>query len=255
MKSLIKPTLLLFLTAFLESDATARTFTSANGQEIEAEITFVSGGKVTLERSDGRVFSVAPEMFSQEDQAYISKWKEDNKGKVPPHLKDQQPRMTIDVSTGKTHKDDDLPNGYIDEKKQKVRIKAKLESSDPIYPIIDAKLTAMVLGRSPITRDTAVVYKQVFKGIELPLSEVKEYECKGFELWYDDRGAMYGHKFRGYIVYLEDPQGKILHAKCIPGAAENYMENVKKLKAGDVINNRYEKKGTTSLKKSVLNVR
>ncbi len=233
----------------------ARDFTSSTGQKIVAELVFVSGDNVTLKRPDGKTVGVPMNRFSDEDQKYILEWKKNNKGKVPEHLKNKKPRMDMRVSTGKTLKDDDKISGYIDEHKQKIHIKVSLENQDTVYPIVDAKLTILVIGRSPESGNDAIVYKKQFTKIELPLSEKKSYNGSPFELWYDDRGAMYGHKYRGYIVFLEDPNGKILSEVTIPGSAEKYLEAAKKLKEGDVFDKRYIKKDSVRLDKSVRGVK
>lgn len=235
--------------SFLEGFA--REFTSSTGQKIVAEIVLVSGETVTLKRPNGKIVDVPLKRFSDEDQKFILEWKKENKGKVPEHLKNKKPRMEIRVSTGKTSKEDDQFSGFIDEHKQKVRMKVSLENQDSVYPIQNAKLTILVLGRSPETGDDAVVYKKQFSGIDLPLSEKKTFEGNQFELWYDDRGAMYGHKYKGYIVFLEDPTGKILVEATIPGPAEKYLEAAKKLNAGEVYDKSYKRKYDISLDKSV----
>ncbi len=228
----------------------ARDFTSSTGQKIVAELVFVSGDSVTLKRSDGKTVAVALSRFSDEDQEYILEWKKNNRGKVPEYLKNKKPRMNMRVSTGKTSKNDDRLSGYIDEHKQKIHIKVSLENQDAVYPVVDAKLTILVIGRSPESGDDAIVYKKQFTKIELLLSEKKSYNGNPFELWYDDRGAMYGHKYRGYIVFLEDPNGKILGEVTIPGSAEKYLEAAKKLKEGDVFDKRYIRKGSVRLNQS-----
>lgn len=235
--------------------AEAREFTSSSGQKMEAEIYSVSGDSVTLARSDGKQFSVPLTRFSAADQVYIKKWAEENKGKVPAHLKDKKPRMTMRISTGKTSKDDDQISGFIDERKQNVQLTATMENKDAVYPITDAKMTMMVFGESPETGDNAVVYQQEFNGIDLPLNQEKTLEGKGFELWYDDEGAMYGFKYKGYLVFLEDPEGKILHETSIPGTAAKYLDNARKLKAGDVYDRDYKRTSSVSLSRAVKNMR
>lgn len=239
---------------FVCQSAAAREFTSSTGQKMQAEVYSVSGDSVTLARSDGKRFSVPISRFSAGDQVYIKKWAEENKGKVPAHLKDKKPRMTIRVSTGKTSKDDEQITGFIDERKQKLQLTATMENKDAVYPVVDAKLTMMVFGESPETGENAVVYQQEFSDIDLPLNEEKSLFGKGFELWYDDVGAMYGFKYKGYLVFLEDPEGKILHETSIPGTAAKHLENSRKLRAGDVYDREYKKKGNVSLSRAVKNV-
>lgn len=232
--------------------AAAREFVSTEGQKIEAEIVSVSGDNlVMLKRSDGITFSVPLARFVAVDQAHILEWKEANKSAVPAHLKDVKPRLVIRVSTGKTNKDDDQISGYIDEHKQKIRIGVVLENKDAVYPITNAKLTMIVFGTSPETKADAVVYREEIGSLDLPLNVEKTFEGKGFELWYDDRGAMYGHKFKGYAVFLEDPEGKILGEVTIPGPAQNYLAEIKSLLPGDVFDGKYKKTSTVRLEMSV----
>jgi hypothetical protein len=51
-----------------------RVFTNSNGSTIEAEILSHKDGKVTLRRVDNKEFEVNPEIFSADDQKYISAW-------------------------------------------------------------------------------------------------------------------------------------------------------------------------------------
>lgn len=228
-----------------------RDFTSTTGQTIKAEILFVQGTNVILKKSGSKNFTVPISRFTSADQSFIEKWEKKNAGKPPAHLKNKKPRMTIVVSTGKTNKDDDRESGYVDEHKQKVQMKVELENNDAIYPIQNATLTVMVIGQSPETKKNAIVSKEIFKKIDLPLNQKRSYEGKPFELWYDDYGAMYGHKWKGYIVALQDSEGKILGEKTIPGSAAKYIDAALSLKSGDVFDNKYSKRGTVSLKMSV----
>ena len=229
----------------------AREFTSSSGKVLVADIVFVTGNTATLKRADGKTVDVPLKLFSEDDQKFILEWKEKNKGKIPEHLKNKKPRMGFRVTTGKTSKKDDQISGYIDEHKQKMHIKVALENQDTVYPISDAKLTILVIGKSPESGKEAIVYKKQFSGINLPINEEKVFEGDKFELWYDDRGAMYGHKYKGYITFLEDPSGKILGEATIPGTAAKYLEAAKKLKTGDVIDKQYTSKYTVRLDKSV----
>jgi hypothetical protein len=242
----------LLMMVLVSSSLSAREFISSEGQKIEAEIILVSSDDlVSLKRADGVPFSVPLDRFSEADQKHILEWKEANKDTVPAHLKDAMPRMVIRVSTGKTNKSDEQLSGYLDEHKQKVRIGVVLENKDAVYPIANAKLTMMVFGTSPESKADAVVYREEISSIDLPLNIEKTFEGKAFELWYDDKGAMYGHKFKGYAVFLEDPQGKILAEVTIPGPAANYLAEIKSLKVGDVFDGKYKKTSSARLDQSV----
>lgn len=209
------------------------------------------GESVSVKQANGKVVAIPLKRFSAPDQKFINEWKAANKGTVPPHLKNKKPRLDMRVSNGRTSKSDDQLSGFVDEKKQKLRISATLENNDAVYPIVDAKLTMLMFGRSPETGDDAVVYRVEFKDIELPFAEEKVFRGEPFELWYDDEGAMYGFKYRGYVAVLKDPEGKVLGEVTQPSSAAKYLANVTKLKTGDVFDNTYKKSGTVRLTKSV----
>lgn len=232
--------------------AAPREFTSTDGATILAEVQFVADGKVSLQRSDGRSFTVPVTRFSPEDQLYIQKWQEENKGKVPPHLKDKKPRINMRVSTGaRSSKEDDKESGFVNEQKKKVALKAVVVNEDAVYPIDTVNVTFMIWGRSPETRENVVVHRQDFPNEKLPLNITREFQGESLEIWFDDIGAMYGHEYKGYFIYIADPSGKILAEKNIPSSANKYMDAVKELKAGDVFNNKYEKKGQESVSRTV----
>ncbi len=227
------------------------TLTSKDGKTIAATILSVTGDNVQLKRADGVTFNVPVNRFDPNTQMAITKWQEENKGKVPPHLRDKKPRMDIRVNTGRTSRDGDQFSGFIDERKQKIAFKIELENQDAVYPIDTVNVTLLVVGESPITRQDAVVYKEVFKGVKLPLNEDVTINAKPFELWYDDEGAMYGHKYEGYFVLVQDAEGKVLGEKTIPSSAAKYIDAIKTLNAGDTLGRGFSKAGTTSLSGSV----
>lgn len=60
--------------ALLCADAQGRTFTSAKGDKLDAEISSVTGDSVRLQLPDRRIVTVAFRDFCAEDQAYIIQW-------------------------------------------------------------------------------------------------------------------------------------------------------------------------------------
>jgi hypothetical protein len=56
------------------AQAEMRDFTNTGGNVIRAELVSHKGGKVTLKRSDGKEFEIAPTVFSTDDQAFIKAW-------------------------------------------------------------------------------------------------------------------------------------------------------------------------------------
>jgi len=72
----------LALTLVLASPASAemRTFTNSQGREIEAEVTGVSGTKVTLKLANGKSYTIPITSLSKPDQLYVKVWKDLDKG-------------------------------------------------------------------------------------------------------------------------------------------------------------------------------
>ena len=54
--------------------AELRTFTNEKGQKIEAEITAVSGSKVTLRMANGRTYTILTKTLTLADQVYVDEW-------------------------------------------------------------------------------------------------------------------------------------------------------------------------------------
>ncbi|MEM7010955.1 MAG: hypothetical protein AAF585_05670 [Verrucomicrobiota bacterium] len=251
MKTLVMVLVGLGLTVSL-SYAGPREFTSNDGKKLLATIQSITGESVRLKRLDGQSFSVPFSRFSTEDQAYFKQWKEENKGKVPEHLKDKKPRLLMQVSTGaRSSKESDRLSGYVDEKKKKIQLTATLENQDQVYPIDKPSLTLLVWGRSPETGNDTIVHKQVFKEIDLPLAESKKFQGVSMEVWYDDEGAMYGHQYKGYFAFLTAQDGKVLAEKTIPSSAAKHIDMIKKLTAGDVFGRGYRKEGIENVSKTI----
>lgn len=237
--------------AFVTADEKLREFKSTSGSAIKARIMLVKGDKVTIERGDGKRFTVPTDSFSASDVKYISEWKELYKDKVPPIYEKRIPRVDVDVSTGKTNREDDQFSGYVDEHKQLLAYKLKFTNQDSKYPISNASVTLLVFGSEVATGDRAVVYKQVIQNVRMPFAKEIEIEADPFELWYDDRGAMYGFKYKGYAVYVKEPSGKLLCATSIPSSASSNVIALEKLDAGSIYGSGYIDKGKTSVTRSV----
>ncbi len=230
-----------------------RVFTSTDGTEVVGTIVSVIGETVQLKRTDGKTFNVPINRFSATDGEYIKRWKEENKGRVPAHLQNKKPRLRLAVSSGKTNKEDDQISGYVDERKQKMGFKITIENEDPVYPIPEATVTLLVMGEGE-RRERAVVYQKVFEGVALPKNEEKLLAADRFELWYDHEGsAQYGFKYKGYLLWVTAPDGKILGEAVIPSTASRYLDAIQKLNEGDVVDNRFVKTGSASLSNTVKN--
>lgn len=76
-RSLTASAALAFLPV-LASQAALRTFTSPNGQTIQAEIVSASAADVTLKMANGAVITATLDKFSRADQAFVAEWLKSN---------------------------------------------------------------------------------------------------------------------------------------------------------------------------------
>lgn len=234
-------------------DEAPRNFTDAGGTaSIMATVVSIQGDQVELKRSDGKTFVLPINRLGVDDALYLKEWQQKNPGKQggqssPSGAADLQgrlPRLSIAVYTGKTSKKDDQIAGFYDEKKQKLAFGVELENEERALTKIAVRAVLWVFGTSLESGRDAVVYKEVLPPVELLLYKAIRQDAKSFELWYDDIDAVYGFKYSGYVVVIQDSKGAILGNKTIPGSASRYLENVLKLEAGDEFNKRYEKVDT-----------
>lgn len=252
---------LFLLTAWILPAASAtaedelREFKSNSGASIKARILLVEGDKVTIEREDGKRFTVPAGSLSAADVEYIGEWQDRYKDKAPPIFKDRIPRIDMGVSNGKSNREDDQFGGYVDERKQRMAYTLKFTNQDSKYPIPNATVTLLVFGQEVETGDRAVVFKQVFENVSLPFAKEVVLNADPFELWYDDEGAMYGFKYKGYAAYVKEPGGKTLCASAIPSSASDNIAALEKLDAGSVYGSGYANEGETSLTQSVKKVK
>jgi hypothetical protein len=218
--------------------AEMRRFTSIDGEMTEGKLVAVDGAEVTLQLPDGKKVPVPLERFSETDQEFIRNWHEENKGKVPDHLKDKRPRVDVQFNSGRSIIRSNNQSSHF-------MPSVVIESRDAIYPIHDATLNILMTAKSMRTGKSVVVYKHVFEGIHLPVSKEFRFQCRPFQLWYDENGS--GFKFKGYSVWLEDPEGKVLAELHAPPTAANYVESIQTLDPGDTFDREYKKTGVESL--------
>jgi len=80
------------------SRAEIRTFTDSVGRTLEAELVGMRDGSAVLKLGGGRIAKVPLSSLSDDDQAYVKAWHEENKNKVSP----TDVRLTIDKDTERT---------------------------------------------------------------------------------------------------------------------------------------------------------
>jgi|GEM_PF-2624256 len=139
----------------------ARTFTDRQGRKIEAEITGVSGSKVTLRLANGKSYTLPVSRLSDADQFFVSMWKDAPEGggsgkegttgvAIPPGIqyaieieadkKRVKKRPTIESDTGEV-----TPEEWIFEVKLENGSRARLEGLEMSYRIyVDPKASEKI---------------------------------------------------------------------------------------------------------------
>jgi hypothetical protein len=82
MKTIKNITILLAIFALTMPGAFARTFTNTAGKKIKAELVGMEDGAAILKLGHGRKTNVPLSSLSEEDQAYVKTWHEENKNKI-----------------------------------------------------------------------------------------------------------------------------------------------------------------------------
>ena len=121
-----------------------RELTDSQGRSIRAEVKKVDGDEVTIERDDGRSFTISIDRFIEKDREYIRAKGLEIKNAVPP-------RLLIDFLRAK----DDRENNYGDPDDRQVSFRPTvvIENKDRERTFDDVKVTCIVVGESVFTTD------------------------------------------------------------------------------------------------------
>ena len=114
MKTIKNITILLAIFALTMPGAFARTFTNTTGKKIEAELVGMENGGAMLKLGNGREANVPLGSLSEEDQAYVKTWHEENKNKISKHdleLTIQKKTKRINTSSSGSDSSDSSASG------------------------------------------------------------------------------------------------------------------------------------------------
>lgn len=201
MKRLPASILLLFLFTTLADAEEFRTFTSAaDGRTLEAKLIKLAGENVVIQTKNGRSLTVSPTAFSPEDQAHIKKFAEEQ-------AKLYDPRLDIKFASGKGDRRTDV---YFDERTQELVPGVTIESREQTFEVKDATVTVITFGKHVTTRnELKVLSREAFK-LTLAAGKTAEWSGKKIKLEYDDEDSFrYGHKYAGYLIIVQNDQGRI----------------------------------------------
>jgi hypothetical protein len=219
-------TALALLFATLPLHAEFREFTGRDGQTMTAELISSSGDKVTLKRKDGRKITTNASVFSNKDQEFIKKWKQDQQST-------RIPRLSFEVTTGKsTREADDLGGDYW---RQTFEFVASISNDERDFDIDGAKGTLLIFGKHVVdSNQLSVLSRQEFD-INLPAGRTLTFRAKKFENTFIDIDyARQGHKYNGYLLVVENAGGKVIAADSAPDSFARFAANALKLKTNDL---------------------
>jgi hypothetical protein len=230
----------------------ARSFKSAEGVTVEAEVVLVKDGNVTLKRSDGRRFTHPLSFFSPEDQAALvpgaapsapatspapqtPKATEPQRPATQPSVSARPYSMDVRVSSGKS---DRLSQAeFYDDRLLRLRFSVDITSRETTRELSGAKGTLIVLGKSVVdSRLYGVLGREEFP-MELSIREPFHLDAKTITTEYDDKGSSskYGYRYLGYVLVVQDASGAIVRADASPETYAKFAQKVLNLEATDVV--------------------
>lgn len=201
-----------------------RTLTSSDGRQIEATITDCDEAKVSIQLSNGQVFSNVPiSRFSEDDQKYFRQWILDREAaKLDAHLT-RESRIEVIIKRGR---DDDL-NESGDPDNREVRYDPEIifENEETELSFKNVSGTIVFIGQSVLnSREYHLLNLQDFK-VDLPVGERTTWIGKPFKNIYDDyaqNGSAFGAEYEGFLLILYDKNKK---AQIIKSSKKNWEAN------------------------------
>ncbi|MEM8955743.1 MAG: hypothetical protein AAGD22_16435 [Verrucomicrobiota bacterium] len=202
-----------------------REFTGTTGQTMTAQLVSVSGDQVTLKRENGTTVTTKTTVFSKADQEYIENWHEDRQ-------KSFVPRLSFEVNSGKSNREaDDLGGDYW---RQTFEFVVSITNDERNFDIENGKGSLIVIGKHVAESDNLEVINRQDFDLNIPAGQTLTFRAKEFESTYIDIDyARSGHKYNGYILIVQNPDGKVIGSESAPDTYARFAANALKLKTGD----------------------
>jgi hypothetical protein len=206
--------------------AELRDFTDPNGNTITAEIIAAAGSTVTMKRSDGRSFTTKISVFSEVDQKFIKEWQTKEQS-------NRTPRVSINVDSGKSSREDEAD---YDDMRQTFEFKVQITNTERDFDIAGAKGILLVFAKDVSnSNNLKVISRQEFNA-DIPIGRTLSFTGKKFTNVYDDIDYKHGHRYNGYLLILQNKDGRMIATKGVPDTFTKYHASAIKLKAEDLCN-------------------
>jgi hypothetical protein len=235
------------------SHAETRTFIDQAGRALEGEFVSVNGANVTIKRaSDGQTFTLPTTSFSRADQAYIA----GRSGGAPPAAapstataKVATPPPVAATTPGTPfridlrvypNKNDKAKGGYYDERIQRISYKIDVRNGEQQRGFESGKIIMMAVAKNLQDSDeTQLIVREEFP-VSLKAMMSQTLETKETKLTYDNIYYKYGYKYSGYVCVLKDQAGKTVSIAGSTPGLEKSVDDLLKLKVGDVFDKNYK---------------
>jgi hypothetical protein len=237
------------------SHAETRTFIDQTGRALAGELVSVSGTNVTIKRaSDGQTFTVPTATFSRADQAYIA-----GKGGAGPAVPataaaSSTRSAAVAPATGSSasttpfridlrvypNKNDKAKGGYYDERIQRISYKIDLRNGEQQRDFGSGKVIMLAVAKNlQDSGESQLVVREEFP-VDLKAMMSQSVETKETKITYDDIYYKYGYKYSGYVCVLKDQAGKTVSISGSTPGLEKGVDDLLKLKVGDVFDKNYK---------------
>jgi hypothetical protein len=233
------------------SHAETRTFIDQTGRALEGEFISASGSMVTIKRaSDGQTFTVPATTFSRADQAYIA-----GKGggaPVAPATLGSPSTPSASASAASStapyrielkvypNKNDKAKGGYYDERIQRISYKIDVRNGEQQRAFESGKVVMLAVAKNLQDSDeTQLIVREEFS-VSVKALFTETLETKETKLSYDNLYYKYGYKYSGYVCVLKDQSGKTVTINGSTPALEKNVDDLLKLKVGDVYDKNFK---------------
>jgi hypothetical protein len=252
-------TMVAFAGLLASARAETRTFIDQSGRALEGELLGVNGAMVTIKRaSDGQTFTVPATTFSRADQAYIA-GKGGGAPVAPATLSTPSASPSVPAAATSTtpyrielkvypNKNDKAKGGYYDERIQRISYKIDVRNGEQQRAFDSGKVVMFAVAKNLQDSDeTQLIVREEFP-LSLKALSTETLETKETKLSYDNIYYKYGYKYSGYVCVLKDQSGKTVTISGSTPALEKNVDELLKLKVGDVYDKNYKMVENRSLR-------
>ena len=214
--------------------ASAREFTSTDGQKLDGDIIATTGDSVVI-KVGTKNYTVPVDRFVEADQKFIEEWKVEA-------AKNLIPKLDVKINPGvNNHRD---KGGDFDDRAGSFDFSISVENRERGYHLEDATGKLVVLGRSVVDNDIYVVMQAVSMKFSVEEGKTEEWQGQEVRFEFDDNGTVQsGYKYYCYLFELKNSSGTVIYQKSSQKQFESNLAAGIGLSEGDYANSSLKKTG------------